>query len=115
MSRTKSMRLLVRDLGDALRWANAQQARHITDFRYRLIGGRESVSFRLIPAYPIQVGTTDIVVVCHVRPRRWRSLASRLRHHVVARLARARTPVSADAATVDARYTVVDTARPLTG
>jgi hypothetical protein len=67
MSRTKWMRLTVRDLADVLRWAGEQQARHIGDFRYRLINGRESVSFRLITNYGIEVGTRDIVVVCHVR------------------------------------------------
>ena len=68
MNRTKWMRLLVRDPADILRWAGAQQARHLGDFRYRMIGGRETVSFRLTPNYAIQIGTREIMVVAHVRP-----------------------------------------------
>lgn len=67
MSRTKWMRLTVGDLADVVRWAGEQQARQISEFRYRVINGRESVSFRMVPDYGIQVGTRDIVVVCHVR------------------------------------------------
>ena len=78
MNRTKWVRLIVRDLGDVVRWANLQQARHIGEFRYRLINGRESVSFRLYPDYTIQIGTRDIVVVCHVNAHRWRRAAWRL-------------------------------------
>src|SRR5260221_12289323 len=78
MNRTKWVRLIVRDLGDVVRWANLQQARHIGEFRYRLINGRESVSFRLYPDYAIQIGTRDIVVVCHVNAHRWRRAAGRL-------------------------------------
>lgn len=80
MHRTKWVRLIVRDLGDAIRWANLQQARHIGDFRYRMINGHESVSFRLYPEYAIQIGTRDIVVVCHVAPSRWHHLARWLAH-----------------------------------
>ncbi len=71
MGRTKWVRLLVSDLADAVRWAGQQNARQLSDFRYRVVNGRESVSFRMIPNYPIQIGTRDIVVVCHVRPRGW--------------------------------------------
>jgi hypothetical protein len=78
MNRTKWVRLIVHDLGDVVRWANLQQARHIGEFRYRLINGRESVSFRLYPDYAIQIGTRDIVVVCHVNAHRWRRAAWRL-------------------------------------
>jgi len=67
MTRTKWMRLLVRDLSEVVRWASSQNARKIDDFRYRHVNGRESVSFRLVPGYAIEVGTTDIVVICHVR------------------------------------------------
>jgi hypothetical protein len=48
-----------------LRWASQQNARHLDEFRYRLIAGREYVSFRMVPRYPIQIGTSDIVVVAH--------------------------------------------------
>jgi hypothetical protein len=74
MLRTKWLRLTVQDLGDVMRWASEQNARQIEDFRYRIIDGRESVSFRLVPDYPIRVGTRDIVVVAHVRPQGWRPL-----------------------------------------
>src|SRR2546429_9690439 len=72
MQRTKWMRLAVRDLGDVIRWAGAQQAREIGEFRYRVVNDREIVSFRLVPNYPIQIGVRDIVVVAHVRARGWR-------------------------------------------
>ena len=49
MQRTKWMRLAVRDLGDVIRWAGAQQAREIGEFRYRVVNDREIVSFRLVP------------------------------------------------------------------
>ena len=65
MTRTKWMRLVVRDPADVLRWASQQNARHLDEFRYRLIAGREYVSFRMVPRYPIQIGTSDIVVVAH--------------------------------------------------
>jgi hypothetical protein len=74
MLRTKWLRLTVRDLGDVMRWAGEQNARRIEDFRYRIIDGRESVSFRLVPDYAIRVGTHDIIVVAHVRPQGWRPL-----------------------------------------
>ncbi len=68
MTRTKWMRLMVRDPADILRWAGQQRARHLSDFRHRVIHGREIVSFRLVPDYAIQIGTREIVVVAHVRP-----------------------------------------------
>ncbi|MBV9860058.1 MAG: hypothetical protein JO038_08140 [Alphaproteobacteria bacterium] len=77
MTRTKWMRLLVRDLSDVVRWASRQNARHIDSFRYRVVNGRESVSFRLIPRYAIQVGSPEIIVICHVRVGRLKRLASR--------------------------------------
>jgi len=70
MTRTKWMRLGVRDPADILRWAAMQDARELDDFRYRVIRGREFVSFRMIPRYAIQIGTSDIVVVAHVKPSR---------------------------------------------
>jgi hypothetical protein len=75
MARTKWMRLLVRDLADVVRWASQQNARQIDNFRYRVVGGCESVSFRLVPDYAIEVGTSDIVVICHVRAPAWRRAA----------------------------------------
>ncbi|HZT87421.1 MAG TPA: hypothetical protein VFA12_05580 [Stellaceae bacterium] len=77
MTRTKWMRLIVRDLSDVVRWASRQNARQIDDFRYRIVNGHESVSFRMVPAYPIQVGARDIVVICHVRLGARRYLAER--------------------------------------
>src|SRR5258708_13183404 len=90
MNRTKWVRLIVRDLGDVVRWANLQQARHIGEFRYRLINGRESVSFRLYPDYAIQIVTRAIVVVCHVNAHRWRRAAWHLSGYAV----KARHPIA---------------------
>lgn len=73
------MRLMVRDPADILRWAGQQRARHLGDFRHREIGGREIVSFRLIPDYAIQIGTREIMVVAHVRPPLRRLVVNRLR------------------------------------
>ena len=67
MTRTKWMRLVVRDSADVLRWASQQNARQLDEFRYRVIAGREFVSFRLVPRYSIQIGTSDIIVVAHAR------------------------------------------------
>ena len=53
MQRTKWMRLAMRDLGDVIRWAGAQNAREIGEFRYRVVNGREMVSFRLVPRYAV--------------------------------------------------------------
>jgi hypothetical protein len=67
MTRTKWMRLGVSDPADILRWAGAQNTRQLDDFRHRVIRGREFVSFRMVPRYPIEIGTSDIVVVAHVK------------------------------------------------
>ena len=79
MTRTKWMRLMVRDPADILRWAGRQRARHLSEFRHRVIGGREIVSFRLVPGYHIQIGTREIVVVAHVRPTARQFVVSRVR------------------------------------
>jgi hypothetical protein len=76
MNRTKWMRLGVRDPADIMRWAAAQNTRHLDEFRYRVIHGREFVSFRMIPRYAIQIGTSDIIVLAHVTPRRRQMLAA---------------------------------------
>jgi hypothetical protein len=79
MTRTKWMRLVVRDPADVLRWANAERARQLDDFRYRVIGGREFVSFRMVPRYTIDIGTREIIVVACVRGRASRRLELALR------------------------------------
>jgi hypothetical protein len=86
------MRLAMRDLGDVIRWAGAQQAREIGEFRYRVVNGREIVSFRLVPNYAIQIGVRDIVVVAHVRASGWRAGAARLWRSGRALLHRIRRP-----------------------
>jgi hypothetical protein len=91
MTRTKWMRLLVRDPADLLRWAGEQQARQLSAFRYRVIGGREIISFRMIPGYAITVGSREIVVVCHVEIGRWRWIAGHLRRLAAAMTRRARS------------------------
>jgi len=68
MTRTKWMRLGVRDPADILRWAGAQNTGRLDDFRHRVIRGREFVSFRMVPRYAIEIGTSDIVVIAHVKP-----------------------------------------------
>jgi hypothetical protein len=73
MNRTKWMRLSVRDLGDVIRWAGAQNARDIGEFRYRVVNGREIVSFRLVPRYAIDIGAREIIVVAYVRMLGWRA------------------------------------------
>lgn len=78
MTKTKWLRLLVRDPADILRWAGEQQARAFGQFRYRVINGREVVSFRMVPGYSIQIGTRDIVVVAHVQPSLRQLAAERL-------------------------------------
>lgn len=67
MTRTKWLRLGVRDPADILRWAAAQNTRALDDLRHRVIGGREFVSFRMVPRYRVQVGADDILVVAHVK------------------------------------------------
>jgi hypothetical protein len=79
MTRTKWMRLMVRDPADILRWAGQQHARHLGDFRHRVIRGRETVSFRLVPDYQIQIGTHEIMVVAHVRPSRRQLVVTRMK------------------------------------
>src|SRR5262249_57156888 len=79
MNRTKWMRLSVRDLGDVIRWAGAQNARDIGEFRYRLVNGREIVSFRLVPRYAIDIGAREIIVVAYVRALGWRARLRDLR------------------------------------
>jgi len=76
MNRTKWMRLSVRDLGDVIRWAGAQNAREISEFRYRVVNGREIVSFRLVPRYAINIGAREIIVVAYARLVGWRSMNS---------------------------------------
>jgi hypothetical protein len=68
MIRTKWLRLGVKDAADILRWAGAQNTGRLDDFRHRVIRGREFVSFRLVPRYRVEIGTSDIVVVAHVEP-----------------------------------------------
>jgi len=79
MNRTKWMRLSVRDLGDVIRWAGAQNARDIGEFRYRVVNGREIVSFRLVPRYAIDIGAREIIVVAYVRALGWRARLRDLR------------------------------------
>jgi hypothetical protein len=67
MTRTKWMRLVVRDPADVLRWASGENARQLDEFRYRLIGGREYISFRMVPRYSIDIGTREIIVVACAR------------------------------------------------
>ena len=66
MTRTKWLRLAVKDPADVLRWAGMQNTRRLDDFRHRVIHGREFVSFRLVPRYRVEIGTSDIVVMAHV-------------------------------------------------
>jgi hypothetical protein len=76
MSKTKWMRLGVRDPADILRWAADQNTRQLDEFRYRTIRGVEFVSFRMVPRYAIEIGTSDIVVVAHVLPGKRQLLAA---------------------------------------
>jgi hypothetical protein len=92
MMRTKWMRLGVRDPADILRWASAQNTRQLDDFRYRVIHGREFVSFRMVPRYRVQIGTSDIIVVAHVKPGRRQRLvaaAAMLMQKIAARVSAA--------------------------
>ena len=79
MNRTKWMRLAVRDLGDVIRWAGAQNAREIGEFRYRVVNGREMVSFRLVPRYAIDIGAREIIVLAYARVTGWRTRLRDLR------------------------------------
>src|SRR5207237_8969610 len=90
MNRTKWMRLSVRDLGDVIRWAGAQNAREISEFRYRVVNGREMVSFRLVPRYAIDIGAREIIVLAYARVIGWRSRLRDLRRIGRAAVQRAR-------------------------
>src|SRR5690242_10331565 len=90
MNRTKWMRLAVRDLGDVIRWAGAQNAREIGEFRYRVVNGREMVSFRLVPRYAIDIGAREIIVLAYARVIGWRARMRDLRRIVGAAVQRAR-------------------------
>ena len=90
MNRTKWMRLAVRDLGDVIRWAGAQNAREIGEFRYRVVNGREMVSFRLVPRYAIDVGAREIIVLAYARVIGWRARLRDLRRIAGAVVQRAR-------------------------
>jgi hypothetical protein len=79
MIRTKWMRLIVRDPADVLRWANEESVRQLDAFRYRVIGGREYISFRMVPRYAIEIGTREIIVVACARGRASRRLALAMR------------------------------------
>jgi hypothetical protein len=89
MDRTKWMRLSVRDLGDVVRWAAAQHAREIGEFRYRVVNGREIVSFRLVPRYAIDIGAREIIVVAYARMIGWRARLRELRRIAGAMVRRA--------------------------
>jgi hypothetical protein len=95
MMRTKWMRLGVRDPADILRWASAQDTRQLDDFRYRVIHGREFVSFRMVPRYRVQIGTSDIIVVAHVKPRRRQRLAAAMTMWAQKTIARASAAIAA--------------------
>ena len=85
MNRTKWMRLVVRDSADVLRWASQEDARQLDDFRYRVIFGREFVSFRMVPRYAIDIGTREIVVLACARgsaPRRLALLLGKTRRRI---------------------------------
>lgn len=89
MTRTKWMRLGVRDPADILRWAGEQEARRLDEFRHRVIRGREFVSFRMVPRYAIEIGTIDIIVVAHVQmtgPRRLINIAGAAYRRVARRV-----------------------------
>jgi len=78
-TRTKWMRLTVRDPADVLRWVSQQNARQLDEFRYRVLGGREFFTFRMVPRYPIQIGTSEIIVVAHAADSAARRLVIGLR------------------------------------
>jgi hypothetical protein len=110
MTRTKWMRLVVHDSADVLRWASQESARQLDEFRYRVIGGREFVSFRMVPRYAIDIGTREIVVVACARgsaARRFtlavRKAGRRLRRGARAAFARLIAPRSPQLAPATAR------------
>src|SRR5258708_39360147 len=98
MNRTKWMRLSVRDLGDVIRWAGAQNAREIGEFRYRVVNGREIVSFRLVPRYAIDIGAREIIVLAHARAIGWRAWMRDLRRIAGAAMGRGQRPLGGTAA-----------------
>jgi hypothetical protein len=96
MNRTKWLRLIVRDPADVMRWAGQQDARQLDEFRYRVINGREFVSFRMVPRYAIEIGTAEIVVVAQARGRVLRRIWLRFhdtRRGIAAAIARRRRPI----------------------
>ena len=97
-NRTKWMRLAVRDLGDVIRWAGAQNAREIGDFRYRVVNGREIVSFRLVPRYAIDIGAREIIVLAYARAIGRRAWMRDLRRIAGAAMRRARQKLGGAAA-----------------
>jgi hypothetical protein len=99
MNRTKWMRLAVRDLGDVIRWAGAQNAREIGEFRYRVVNGREMVSFRLVPRYAIDIGAREIIVLAYAQIIGWRARMGNLRRIAVAAVQRAKRQLSLVAVT----------------
>src|SRR5438105_10363400 len=94
VNRTKWMRLSVRDLGDVIRWAGAQNAREISEFRYRVVNGREMVSFRLVPRYAIDIGAREIIVLAYARLIGWRARLGNLRRIAGAAVQQARRRLS---------------------
>jgi len=99
VNRTKWMRLSVRDLGDVIRWAGAQNAREISEFRYRVVNGREMVSFRLVPRYAIDIGAREIIVLAYAQIIGWRARMGNLRRIAVAAVQRAKRQLSLVAVT----------------
>src|ERR1700726_1023334 len=98
MNRTKWMRLAVRDLGDVIRWAGAQNAREIGEFRYRVVNGREIVSFRLVPRYAIDIGAREIIFLPYARMIGWRAWIRDLWGIAGAAMRRVRQKLGIDAA-----------------
>ncbi|HML11305.1 MAG TPA: hypothetical protein VK432_10620 [Stellaceae bacterium] len=101
MIRTKWVRLGVNDPADILRWAATQNTRQLDEFRHRIIHGREFVSFRLVPRYRVEIGTSDIVVLAHVKASARQRLAEaitalgrRTTRHVVSVIAALRPRVA---------------------
>src|SRR3977135_2094750 len=118
MNRTKWMRLAVRDLGDVIRWAGAQNAREIGEFRYRVVNGREIVSFRLVPRYAIDIGAREIIVLAYARAIGWRAWMRDLRRIAGAAMRRGQRPrggtdsVAPHAASACPQHTPPAAARP---
>src|SRR3979411_1452943 len=103
MNRTKWMRLSVRDLGDVIRWAGAQNAREIGEFRYRVVNGREIVSFRLVPRYAIDIGAREIIVLAYARAIGWRAWMRDLRRIAGAAMRRVQRALGRHAAVASRR------------